>query len=216
MPVNPSSLPVRKGSMPYSAGNTAVKRITSATARAMSVAFTIFPAGCVSTRGKLSSLIMISTCRLRCDKISGDLVADEDEPDHHQSRVGREGVAVKSTLRAPVAQRDYHGRQRQHLPDFHADIEADDVRYQSIPGEVELLKFGRQAKAVEQAENQDRNFSVGFKPEQAPEAIHVVEGLVDHGQADDGVDDIRIRVDTSQHAGEEGKAVADGEQADVQ
>ena len=48
-----------------------------------------------------------------------------------------------------------------------------------------------------------------------PEPVHVLEGLVDNRETDDGVDEKRIRADASEHAEEQCDAVADGEQADV-
>ena len=52
---------------------------------------------------------------------------------------------------APEAERDQHGRERQHLPDFHSHIKTDDVGHQPVLRQIELLQLGRQAKAVEPA-----------------------------------------------------------------
>ncbi len=69
---------------------------------------------------------------------------------------------------------------------------------------------------MEQTEDQNGNLRVGFETEEALKSAHVVECFVDHGEANDGVDEIRVRVNIAEHSGEQGDAVADREQADVQ
>ncbi len=53
-------------------------------------------------------------------------------------------------------------------------------------------------------------------PEEPPEAVHVLEGLVDDRKADDRVDEEGIRVNAAEHAEQQRRAVPDREQADVQ
>ena len=68
---------------------------------------------------------------------------------------------------------------------------------------------------MEQAENQDRQLRVGLEAQKSLEPVHVVEGFVDHREADDRVDDVGVRVDASQNARQQRDAVPQGEQADV-
>ena len=68
---------------------------------------------------------------------------------------------------------------------------------------------------MEQAENQDCQPRAGLKTEKPFETVHIVEGFVYDGKTDDGIDDIRVRVDASQDAAEQRDAVANREQAHV-
>ena len=135
------------------------------------------------------------------EEIAGELVADQQEAAGHQHRVGRKRVAQEAAARAPVGQRDQDRRQRQHLADLDADVEADDVRDQAVRRQRELLQLGRQAEAVEQAEDEHGDPRVRLEAEEPPEAVHVLERLVDHREADDRVDEIRVGADAAEHAG---------------
>ncbi len=64
-------------------------------------------------------------------------------------------MAQEAGACSPIAKNNQHRCERQHLSDFHTHIETDDIGHQSILGEIELLKFGGQAEAVEQAKNED-------------------------------------------------------------
>jgi len=68
---------------------------------------------------------------------------------------------------------------------------------------------------VKESEDHHRQPRVRAKSEQSIESTHVLERLVDDRHPDDGVYHIRVRVDASEHAGEQSDAVADREQADV-
>src|SRR5712671_6671397 len=68
---------------------------------------------------------------------------------------------------------------------------------------------------MEQTENQDSKFRIRLKSEDPLKAIHVVKGFVDDRKADDGIDDKGVRVNASQNTREQGDAVSDGEQANV-
>src|ERR1700722_18954841 len=89
--VRPSALPVFRGSIPYSAGSTTVKRITTATARAIPVAFRIAPAEGASKSAAFCSGI----------EVPGYLVSDQDEADRHQRGIGCEGVSEETLLCSP-------------------------------------------------------------------------------------------------------------------
>ena len=99
-----------------------------------------------------------------------------------------------------TAESDQHGGQRQHLPDFDSDIEADDVCDQAVLRQVQLLKLGRQTESVEQAKDQHSDFRVGLKSQEPPETIHVVESFVDHREPNDRVDDVGVRMNSSEDA----------------
>src|SRR5262245_11558917 len=120
------------------------------------------------------------------------------------------------TMRAPPGQRDQDAGERETLPDLDADVEADDVGHETVGRELELLKLRGQTEAVEEAEDEDRDSRVRLKAEEALEAIHVLERLVDDGEADDGVDQKRIGANAAEHPGEQRHAMADGEQTHVQ
>src|SRR5438105_2057125 len=124
-------------------------------------------------------------------------------------------MSKKAGSSAPITQSDKDRRQCQHLSDFNAHIEADDVGDESILRECKFLKLRRQSKAMEQAEDQDRDARVRLKPEETLESVHVVEGFVDNRKPDDGVDKIRVGMDPAQHASQQSDAVSDREKADV-
>src|SRR5262249_10661052 len=78
--VRRNSFPVPRGSMPYSAGRTAVTSNAAATMRAATVAFAIlFFEGGWTVTVYVSSVILFSQPRgdSLCNKISGELVSDE-------------------------------------------------------------------------------------------------------------------------------------------
>ena len=117
--------------------------------------------------------------------------------------------------RPPVCQADENGRQRQRLPDLHANVEADDVCDEAVGGEREVLQLRGEAEAMEQAEDQHRQARIGLKAEIAPEPVHVLERLVHQRETDDRVDEVWIGAHSSEHARQQRHAVPDGEQADV-
>ena len=142
------------------------------------------------------------------EEVAGELVADQQEAAGHHDRIRRERVPHEAAARAPVGQRDQDRRQRQPLADLDADVEAHDVGDEPVLRQRELLQLGRQAEAVEQAEDEHRRPRVRLEAEEAPEAVHVLERLVDHREADDRVDEIRVGVNAAEHAAEQREAVA--------
>ena len=68
---------------------------------------------------------------------------------------------------------------------------------------------------MEQAEDEHGRARVGLEAEESLEAVHVLERLVDDGEADDGVDEIRVGAHASEHADEQREAVAHGEETHV-
>src|SRR5579872_2464162 len=103
----------------------------------------------------------------------------------------------------PKAESDQDSSKREYLPDLHPHVETENVRDQAVLRQVEVLKLGRKPETVEQAKDQNRKLGVGFETQEAFEPVHVVEGLVDHGEAYDRVDDVRVGVDTAQDACEQ-------------
>jgi len=124
-------------------------------------------------------------------------------------------VAQEAAAGSPIAESDQHGRESEHLPDFHAHVETDNVRDESVLRQIKLLKLGGQTETVEQAENQDGELSVGLKSQKPFETVHVVEGFVHHREADDRIDDVGVRVDISEDARQKRDAVPQREEADV-
>src|SRR5688572_3250035 len=151
----------------------------------------------------------------RCQEVARELVADEKKTASHHERVGGERMSQEPVARPPVGQGNQNAGEREALADFDADVEADDVRHQSIRRQRKLLKLRRQAEPVEQAEDEHRHPCIRLHAEETPEAVHVLEGLVDHGEANHRVDQERVRVDAPQHACQQRNTVADREQADV-
>src|SRR6185312_9390912 len=101
-----------------------------------------------------------------------------------------------------------HSRQRRNLPDFDAGVETHDVCDQAVLRQIEILKFGRQPEAVEQAEDQDSDLCIRLEAQKAPEAVHIVKSLVDDQKTDNRVDHVRIGVDVPQNSREQRDAVA--------
>ena len=101
----------------------------------------------------------------------------------------------------PVTESDKDCRQGQDLSDFDANIEAYNVRNQTLLGQRELLELGCQTETVEQAEYKNGESRVDLKTQKALEAADVFESLVDNGQSDHSVDNVGIRLDPTQDPG---------------
>ena len=99
-------------------------------------------------------------------------------------------MAPEAVGPAPVAHQDQDGGERQQLADLDADIEGQQVGDQAIRRDVELADLGRQAEAVEKAEDQGRQLGVRLKPEPALVGAEIVERLVDDREPDDRVDQV--------------------------
>src|SRR5947207_2117329 len=82
---------------------------------------------------------------------------------------------VKPASCSPVAQRNQDRSERQYLADFHAHVEAQNVGHEAACRQRKVLKLRRQAKPVEEAEDEDGDAGVWLKAEEAPEAVQVVE-----------------------------------------
>src|SRR3546814_7292203 len=93
------------------------------------------------------------------------------------------------------------------ISDWSSDVCSSDL--------FEILQLGRQAEAMEEAEDQDGDLGVRLNPELALEPAQVVHCLVDHRQTDDRVDQVRIDVDAAEHAVQQRQPVADSEQGHV-
>src|SRR5438034_6867355 len=206
---SPSRAPVPSGSTPYSAGRTNITRISPAPSNAAPAATAM---RCLISVVPASTCVLTSCCR---EEIAGQLVADQQEATRHHQGVGRKRVTKEAVTRPPVCQADENGRQRQRLPDLHANVEADDVCDEAARGEREVLQLRGEAEAMEQAEDQHRQARIGLKAETAPEPVHVLERLVYHRETDDRVDEVWIGAHSSEHARQQRHAVPDGEQADV-
>ena len=72
-------------------------------------------------------------------------------------------MAEKTRSSAPVCQGQKHGRERQDLSDFDADVETYDVGDQPVLGQGEFLKLSGETESMEQTENQHGNPGVGLE-----------------------------------------------------
>lgn len=107
----------------------------------------------------------------------------------------------------PIADRDQNGRERERLPNLDTNIEAHDVCQESVPGDGELLQLRRQTEAMKQSEAHYGQTCVRSKTGQPVEAAYVLERFICDRQADDRIDDVGVRVDASEDAGEQRDAV---------
>ena len=169
----------------------------------------------VSRQLEPPQLVDSPTRRDSGDGVTRELIAEQDEADGEQRDVGRERVSSEAAGRAPRVEDDQHHAQREQLPDLDADVERDHVRDEPVARDREVLELGREAEAVEEAEEQHRGLGVRLEAERA-EAAEVLERLVDHRQADHRVDEVRVHVQAAEHAEQQRHAVADGEQRDVE
>ena len=78
------------------------------------------------------------------------------------------------------------------MADFHAQVEGDQVADEAVGRKFEFEDFGGKAKTVKKAEDQRRRFGIGLKAEPPPEGAQVVEGFVDDGEPDDGIDQVGV------------------------
>ena len=91
--------------------------------------------------------------------------------------------AARSRRPAPKAHDDQDRRECQELADFDAHVESEQVRQQAIRAMSKSQDLGRQAEAVEEAEDRVASLGVRLKPEPALVGAHIVERLVDDGEA---------------------------------
>ena len=107
--------------------------------------------------------------------------------------IGGEGVAHEAGGPAPEAHDDEDGAERQQLADLDPDVEGEQIGDQAVGRDLEVLDLGREAEAVEEAEDQGRGLGVRLEAEPALIGAEIVERLVDDRQADDRVDEIGLR-----------------------
>ena len=86
---------------------------------------------------------------------------------------------------------------------------------QALLRQGEFLQLGGEAEAVEEPEHQHGELGVGPHSLLARRRAEIVERLVDHRQADDRVDDVRIHVRAAQDTEQQRHAVTDGDQRHV-
>src|SRR5438094_3344717 len=68
---------------------------------------------------------------------------------------------------------------------------------------------------MEQTEDQDGDLRIRLESEQSLKPPNVVEGFVHDGEADNGIDEIRICVNMAEYPEQQRRAVPDREQTDV-
>ena len=116
---------------------------------------------------------------------------------------------------APITHDDQDAAKGQQLADFHAQVEGDQVADEAVGRKFEFEDFGGKAKTMKKAEDQRRRFGIGLKAEPPPEGAQVVEGFVDDGEPDDGIDQVGVNASFGEHAKEQGGRVADRKKCDV-
>lgn len=79
-------------------------------------------------------------------------------------------MAEKARRLPPVAHDDEEDAQRQQLDYLNPDVEGSQVDEQAIGRNFELLDFGRQPEAVEEAKDERRKLRVGLRTEPALES----------------------------------------------
>ena len=147
--------------------------------------------------------------------IADDLVLREREAGDHERRVRRHRVPLKTRPSAPPDDEDQHQRERDELAEFDADVERDHVEEKPVRRHLQVLKFRRKAKAVDETECEHRASCAGLKSEQRLKATQIVERFVRDRQADNGVNDERIDVDVVENARQQRDLVPDAEKRDV-
>ena len=95
----------------------------------------------------------------------------------------------------PETHHDQDAGQGQQLAQLHADVEREHVGHQTITRQREILQLGRQTETVEETEDQHGGLGVGLEAEPTLERTEVVQRLVNHRQADDGIDEIGVDVE---------------------
>ncbi len=125
-------------------------------------------------------------------------------------------MAEKARRLPPVAHDDEDGAQRQQLAYLNPDIEGNQIDEEAIGRNFELLDFGRQPEAVEEAKDERRKLRVWLKTKPALEGPKVIQRFIDHRQADNGVNKISADADVKERTNEQRRGVADSKQADVQ
>lgn len=99
------------------------------------------------------------------DEEADELIARQDEAEGHDDHIGGVGVAPEAGRLPPESDDDQDGAQRQKLADLDPDVEGQEIADQAVGREVEVLELGRQAEAVEQAEDEGRGLGRGLEPE---------------------------------------------------
>lgn len=116
---------------------------------------------------------------------------------------------------SPIAHDDKDGAQGKNLTDFNANVERDEVGEKPVWCNLEFSNLCSKPKAVEQTENHGRDRGVGLKSEPSLISPEIVQGLVDHGQPDDGVNEVGADSDVKEDTDKQGGGVTYGKEADV-
>src|SRR5260370_29020385 len=111
----------------------------------------------------------------------------------------------------PLRHDEQNYRQREELAQLDTHIKRDHIRHQPLARKIEFLKLGGQSESVDQAEAEHSRLGVDLPAEQGAEPVEIVERLVDYRKPDQGVDDVRIDMDSAQDACQQCDAVADRE-----
>ncbi|KAG0757898.1 hypothetical protein G6F24_010176 [Rhizopus arrhizus] len=149
------------------------------------------------------------------DDQAGELVTHQEETGAHHGNVGGVGMAPEAGGTSPVAHDNQNGTQGQELADLDADVEGNQVGDQAVRRDLVFLDLGRQAEAMQQAENQRGRLGIRLVTEPALKRAQVIQCLVHHRETDDGVDHIGANADVRQYAEQQGHRVTHGEQRDV-
>src|SRR6266566_2136939 len=208
--LSPDIWPSLKGSQLNSTGSTAPNMIRLAATNAQPEIASMRPAG-----NGFEICPSVDTSGSPRAEIAGELVFDQHESRGQDQRICCDCIALEARAAPPLQHDDEKHRKRDELADLDPDVEADHIGHKAIPAQTQRLKLGGEAEAVDQPETRDRNFVVRLHAEYRFEAAEIVERLVGHRKADDGIDHIGVDVDLEQHAGEQRDAVADRKQRHV-
>lgn len=116
---------------------------------------------------------------------------------------------------SPVCNRNQDHDQSKDLPDFHTDIEEDEIGQQTVCGHFIIKDFRCHSKAMYQAEQERSHFGIGLNPEPALIRAHIIKGFIDNGKADNRINDVGTDADFHQHTRQQRNNVANRKQGDV-
>src|SRR5439155_13065048 len=188
--LSPVRRPRPRGSELNSAGRMAPKTSNVATTSAPPVIASILTA-----ESGLAICPSIVMSNFPSAEKTRELIFHEHEAGGQNERIGRHREALEAHGPPPRQQDRKDDGECDDLPDFDPDVEADHVRHEPVRVQPQRLQLGGKPKSVDQAEAGDGHLVVRLHAENRLEAAEVVEGLVDYGQADDGVDQEGIDVE---------------------
>lgn len=115
----------------------------------------------------------------------------------------------------PIADHDQNRGEGKYLSDLDADVKCEQIRQQAIGRHRVFLDLRCEAESVKQPKDKRRDLGIRLNAKPALERPDIVEGLIDHGQTDDRIDqiavDIRPEVNPKQHR----RRMPDGKQTHV-